>query len=193
MIISAGSIFCIIMCILLWFIIAGKGYWWIKTVMVPVCIWFSIAISVSMPSMLGWPSQSELPYKYELFSAKVVNPSLTNGSDGCIFLWIGDIDPLDGYSIFELYRYDKYYPRGHKIPYTKEMHKKIQKAQKLLKQGRRVMGTNPNGAGKSKGQGKKGKIKGKKGNGQGGLGEEGDPSVGPKFYIMPPVDMPEKK
>jgi hypothetical protein len=172
--------------------------------MVPACIWFSIAINVSLPSMLGWPSEAELPYKYELFSAKVVNPSLTNASDGCIFLWVADVDPVDGYGVFELYYYDKGEPRGYKIPYSKEMHKKIQEAQKLLRQGRRVMGSNPNGAGKSKGKGgKKGNGKGdgdgkgegdgKQGKGEGGQGEEGDPNVGPKFYIMPPVDAPEKK
>ena len=188
MIISVGSIFCIIMCVLLWSIILGKGCWWIKAAMIPTCIWFSIAISVSMPSMLGWPSESELPYKYELFSAKVVNPSLTNGSDGVIFLWVGDVDPCDGYGVFELYRYDKYEPRCYKIPYTKEMHKKIQDAMKLLRQGRRVMGSNGKG---------KGKGKGKNGNGRqgknGGLGEEGDLSVGPKFYVLPPIDRPEKR
>ena len=201
MITSVGTIFCILMCILLWSIIAGRGYWWIKAIMVPACIWFSIAINVSLPSMLGWPSEAELPYKYELFSAKVVNPSLTNASDGCIFLWVADVDPLDGYGVFELYRYDKSEPRCYKIPYSKEMHKKIQQAQKLLRQGRRVMGENPNGEGKSKGKKGKGKSKGKgegegdgqQGQGEGGLGEEGDKNAGPKYYVMPPVDAPEKR
>lgn len=197
MIVSTGTIFCLLMSVLLWNIIAGKGYWWFKAMLVPLCIWFSIAISVSMPTLLGWPTDEELPFKYEVFSLKIDNPDLKNGGAGSIFVWAGDRDPVSDRGIFDLYRNDLTEPRGYRLPYSKELHKQAQKAQALLRKGKRVFGMNPKGKGESKNKGEGGKGKGK-GNGDpkkgtlNGLGEEGDRSVGPKFYVMPPVELPEK-
>lgn len=189
MILSATVFFCLLAILLLWVIIGGKGHWLVKLSLIIPTVAFSLVIGYSLPTMLGWPSKDELPKKYELLAARVENPNLKTGYPGRILIWAVDMEPSADKYKWSLYSPDRESPRVYEIPYSKKMHKRVQAAQKMLKKGRRVMGTN----------GKKGKSKGKTGHaarhdkkGNIGGGEEGDDSVGPKFYIMPPVKLPQK-
>ena len=195
-------LYLLLACLLLWVLIGGKGPWYIKCLFIPLCVWFCVAVAVSLPSMLGWPSKEPLPEKYEVFWAIVENPDLTSGSAGRILVWANDRSEEDvEYGILELYRPNARQPRVHELPYSKQMHEQAQKARELIKKGQRVLGENKGGVkgdGKGSGKGKgNGKGKGREGSGTGqngttGGGEENDDSVGPKFYVMPEIELPAK-
>ncbi len=192
MILSAGILFCLLAVMLLWVIIGGRGHWLVKCLLIIPSVWFSIAVSYSLPTMLGWPSESELPEEYEVHWIEIQNPNLKTGHPGRILVWAKDLHPSEDKYNWSLFKPDIESPRVHVIPYSKAMHKRANDAKKLIRQGKRVKGTNKKG----KGRGKHGKGRGRgKGNGKGGStggGEDNDDSVGPKFYIMPPIKLPEK-
>lgn len=193
MVLSATVLFCLLVALLLWVIIGGKGPWWIKAFLIVPTVWFSVVVGNSLPTMLGWPSPAELPEKYELIWVNVKTPNLKTGAEGRILLWVKNMAPTQEEYRWSLYKADKTQPRVHIIPYSKAMHKRANQAKGLLKQGKRVMGSNGKG-GKGKGKGKAG-VRGRPGQGKSGTtggGEESDDSVGPKFYIMPPVKLPSK-
>ena len=162
MVLSAGILFCLLAALLLWVIIGGKGHWLVKLLLIVPTIWFSLAVSYSLPTMLGWPSEAELPAKYEVIGVKVENPNLKTGYPGRILVWAIDMDPKNTKYRWSLYKPDKESPRVHEIPYSKRMHKMAQRAQMLLRKGKRVMGSNGKGA---RGKGKKGRGQGRKGRG----------------------------
>jgi hypothetical protein len=196
MAIGIGILFCILSCLLLWVIIGGRGHWLVKLALILPTVWFSLAISNTLPTMLGWPSEDEIPAKFEVFWIKVTNPSLTKGAEGSILVWLEDLgkqgDEYD--SIWSLYRPGNDEPRVHRLPYSEQLHKQANQALDLIKKGKRVAGERGNLKGDGDGKGGKGKGKGRKGNGRRGPGGNGesDDSVGPKFYVMPPVKMVPK-
>lgn len=190
MVLSATIFFCLLVALLLWVIIGGKGHWLLKALLIVPTIWFSVAVGNSLPTMLGWPTSDELPEKYELIGAKIEHPNLKTGRPGRILLWVQDMEPSEDKYRWSLYKPDINDSRLHVIPYSKKMHKRVEGAIKLLRQGKRVMGENRKG----KGGAGKGTRKGKQGKGgKLGGGDEGDDSVGPKFYVMPPVQLPQKR
>lgn len=187
MIIPVVVFYCILTVIALWFIIGGKGHWLIKTILVPIFVWFGVAVGVTMGTMLGWPSVNQLPAEYEFYWAEVDTPNIKTGYEGQITIMYKD---LHGH---ERKPFSLYWPKKHDnqmtvIPYSRQTHQRILKALQMRKKGIRVKGTN----GKGKGKGQKGKGNGKKGNGKKGERGERDPNVGPKFYVMPPRGLPEK-
>ncbi len=187
--------FCILMAVLLWSIIGGKGHWAIKSLTIPFCVWYSVAIGVTIVSVSGWPSNSEVPEKFEVHYVLVQPPSKQTDSEGNIYLWVIDLNNKDEFSLFNLYNSVDGEPRVHRIDYSKKLHQQLNAVLSGLKKGQRIMGERGKGIGKL---GKGGKGKGKGVNGQGkdgelggdtGGGDEGDPSIEMKFYRLPPVIM----
>ena len=178
-------LYCVLTSLCLWFIIGGKGHWLIKTLTVPMFIGFSICVGITMNTMLGWPTEEELPQEYEVFWIKVDTPNIKTGYKGLITIWCKDLEgnSRKSYSVYTPKDDDT---RIHKLPYSKQLHKRANEAIKMLKKGIRVKGSG--GGGKGKGAKGKGKGKGKSGKG----GDDNDDSVGPKFYVLPPRGLPNK-
>ena len=186
--------FLVLMSILLWSIIGGRGHWTIKGLIIPFCAWYSIAIGVTIVSVFGWPADSQVPEKFEVHYILVQPPSKQTGSDGNIYLWLIDFENKDEFSLFNLYNSIEGEPRAFRVEYSKRLHQKLNGVLEGLRKGQRFMGERGkgigalgNGDGKGKGKGQ-GKGKGTKGGDVGG-GDEGDDSVGMKFYRLPPVIM----
>ncbi len=194
--------FCILISVLLWSIIGGRGHWSIKTLIIPLCVWYSIAIGVTIVSVFGWPADSQVPEKFEVHYILVQPPSKQTGSDGNIYLWLIDLENKDEFSLFNLYNSIEGEPRAYRVEYSKKLHQRLNEVLEGLRKGERFMGERGKGIGKA-GQGKgkgKGKGNGKSGDGKGGKtggntggGEENDPDVGMKFYKLPPITMIPKK
>lgn len=180
--------FVVIAALLLWLIIGCRGKWWLKTFAIVGGTWYSVAIFKTLPTILGWPSPAPLPEKYEVYWVKVAEPIKGTDDKGCVYLWIQDMskekNKVNWWSLFKPSERDS---RIHKLPYSRNLHKKANKIMQMLRKGQRVMGSGGKGKGKGKGKGS-----GKSGKGKTGGGDEGDDSVGPKFYKMPPVQLPRK-
>ena len=188
------SLYLLLSTLLLWFLVKSSGHWVAKSVIIPCAIYFSLAIAWTLPTILGWPSQSELPEKFEFLYAVVHQPIKAFNQEGKIYLWVrGDKE----YSVwFNLYKPNQKDPQAYEIPYTEPVRKKVQEAMKMVKNGIKVMGEKGDLKGKGKG---KGKGQGKPGHGKPGQGKPGqnsggntDKADGLRFYVMPPVKQQPK-
>ena len=148
--------------LLLWGLISSRGNWTFKSFCIVFCIWFSIAINLSLSSLYGWPA-SDLPSEFEVKSVLIQEPSRLHNDPGAIYLWIIDLTE-DNVSFFNLHYPNKDEPQAQKIAYTRARHKQAEKMKQILKKGGRVMGK------KGKGNGKEGEGKGDKEGNQGEIG-----------------------
>lgn len=186
--------FVIIISISLWFIILGKGYWYIKAFVVALTLYFSLGMWASLSNLSGWPSDSSLPEEFVLHWALVKEPSKTDiNQNGCILIWASqnsEEDIVDNRPISIVKKPSASTPRVYKLPYSENMHEKLAKAMKQIAQGKGVMGKKSGDgdgeAGDKEGT-KKGGQKGK-GKGYGGYSQEQDFI----FYDLPPAKLPEK-
>ena len=201
--------FAILVAVILWFIIAGKGHWLLKMLFVSVALYFSIAMWHSLGDLVGWPSNNPLPDKF-LVHWLVVKEGIPGGKDpGAIFLWATELDKNDRpkvdkqnpYLISFIAKKTAVEPRSYRMPYTREMHQQANGVLKLLKAGKQVvgegegegsgMGEGDGKGGKGKG-GKSGKGKGKKGMFDGLFGGSFSHSPFPIFHELPPPKLPAK-
>lgn len=182
----------ILLCAMLaWIIIYSKGHIILKVVAIPPAILYCVGLYITLPTMLGWPSDAKLPEKFELYAIKVDPP--VGGQDGQILIWCGSLKPNE-HQMLSMFQPDPYSSRLYTTPYSKQGHDEANKARAMLRKGQRVMGER--GSIKAKGQKTKGKGKrGKKGKGKSKGshgGEEGNPNVPFHFYKFPPVNNPPK-
>ncbi len=193
--------FLVLMSILLWSIIGGRGHWSFKTLIIPFCAWYSIAIGVTIVSIFGWPADSQVPEKFEVHYVLVQPPSKQKGSEGNIYLWLIDSQNKSEFSLFNLYNSIEGEPRAYRIDYNKQLHQQLNEVLQGLRKGQRFMGERGKGIGKQgkgvgdgkgKGKGKQGSDKSGKNGGNTSGGDEGDDSIGMKFYQLPPVAMIQK-
>jgi len=182
--------------LLLWLIIGIKGHWFVKVVVISFVLYFCISIDFSLENLLGWPSDQSLPEKFQVHWVEIKEPNKKTKELGCIYVWATNSnkfskeDGWDGWRrVFVSFQnYDSREPRSYRLPYSKEDHKKAQRAIELIKGGNKVGGGNGKGKGKGKGGKGKGDGKGGKKNGGGSLSRNG----GVYFEILPPPSLPDK-
>ena len=202
--------FLVLFAVMLWFIILGKGKWWLKATIVPVVLYFSLIIWFSLSQISGWASTNEMPSTFILHWSIIKEPSKKDSHDqGAIFIWATEVD--DNYQMTHqpvnpiLYPFtpkkNSAEPRSYRVSYSHDLHEKLAKLQTMIAKGKTVIGKN-NGKGfgiDEEGQtnGKDGK--GKKGKGAGGKAGEQQGSGGSlsqqqdfMFYELPAPKLPEK-
>lgn len=195
--------FLIIASLVGWFIIGTKGNWFLKAFCTSASLYFVLSIAYTLPALYGWPSDDPLPNKFEIYYVLVKEPNKVNGDDGEIYFWVREIEDLsqdnkdeeEGISSYLIPLYeDKSGPRGYRVPYSTELHKRAEQIAKDLAEGKRMMGTN-NGKGGGKKGGKEGEGQQTGGKGQqNGNGGGGSFSNSPEisFQELPPPSLPEK-
>lgn len=190
-IIGISITFVVISAMCLWYIILGKGYWWLKALMVSVVLYFSFGLWYSVSSLSGWPTEQVLPEKFMMHWALVKEPSkLSTADTGSILMWATSMEEEEQTDnrLFPFKIKKRKEPRVYKLPYSEQMHQKLAKAMQQLAQGKGVIGEK-SGAGESqeKGQGHaKGGKDGQKG--YGSLSSDQDFI----FYDLPPAVLPPK-
>lgn len=191
--------FIIITALILWAIIGGKGWWWLKAIMVIGTFLFGVVLWHSLETLEGWPTEEPMPEKFEIKWIVVEEPNMKTGEKGEILVWSKNMteDYKTASSPIPLLHNKEQSddPRLHRLPYSREMHKQAQDIQKKIAFGGKYYGEMKdgkmkgkgegngkagNGKGKGEGQGN-GKTGGKKGDG-GSLSQEQDPI----FHELPP-------
>jgi hypothetical protein len=203
--------FVIFSTLLLWIVIGAKGWWLLKLPVIAATLYFGIAVWYSVDSYLGWPSTQYPPRQFQLHWALVNEPAKGGNDPGGIYLWLSKMKHEDDKKIEKTwekwftwlgYEQDTQSPRVYIVPYSRPLHEQMQKAQEMLKKGRKIIGefvpgepgqVGEEGDGKGKGKGGKGKGNGKGKEGQ-GTGYNGDnKGLGDwNFYELPPPKFPEK-
>ena len=203
--------------ILLWVLIGSKGKWWLKAALSAVTLYFVLAVWSSITSYLGYASNEEMPWKYSINHAMVLEPDKKTGEPGKVLLWVTKIedepkgeewhdkveDAMSDFTTTLAYKPSDNAPRVHEIEYSRELHKQVQQMLQGMKQGKKYVG----GKGFGKGFGEPGDGKGKgdgdgkgKGRGQGEGKQGGQPNGGmtpnadeyPWFHELPPPKYPAK-
>jgi len=148
--------FIMITAVLLFFLTDSKIHVLIKVVIIPVVLWYSLVL-FSMPDNLrGWPTDQPIPNDSRVISLLINEPSVSGM--GAIYLWVIDkefkktiLDPRNAFCY-----HTNNTPRVYKLPYNKELHKRLIEALQKAKQvGGFIIVKNLFGKGK---KGKKGKI-----------------------------------
>jgi hypothetical protein len=178
--------FVILVAVILWFIIWGKGHWLLKAVVVAVSLYFGIATWQSLNGLLGWPApESEsLPDKFAVHWVVIKEPSKKTADPGAIFIWVSG--PVKE----SLFAPDFKEPRAYKLPYSKEMHQRAEGALSLIRKGEKVIGMRGKGKGKGWGQKGKGKGEGEGEKGAWGMSRKHIPDI--VFHKLPPPKFPPK-
>lgn len=163
--------FIIMVAVMLWFIIGGRGYWFVKLLAAGFMLYFSLSMWASLSSLLGWPCNQNLPEKFLVHWVVVLEESKIADTKGAIYLMASELN--DNYlpkqyknSSSKLLSFvpkkDVGEPRLYKMPYSKEAHKQMTGILQKLKAGQPVVGESGKGGEKGEGEGKgKGKGKGK--------------------------------
>lgn len=128
----------------------------------------------ALTDSLGWPVIDSLPNSFQLLGADIEEPA--HGDDGAIYVW---------YRTYE----EGSRPRSVQIPYNKENHKQMAKAQAMLADGQQVhmsrlkAGEGPQGPSRESKDGKPGDKR---------MGQSNFQSPGPLDFVPPPDAMPLK-
>jgi len=139
--ISTGAIiftYLLIMIFLCWSVIYSRGRLGYKCIGVSIALWFSISFFYVLPDLKGWPTDVEMPAKSRVIWLTIVEP---NANDpGAFYIWC-DTKPDNKQSAINLLNPYKRFnytghvePRAYKLPYDRELHKKILETRKQQQQ-----------------------------------------------------------
>ena len=110
----------------------------LKLALAIICFGFYLWHYAALQNYLGWPSASALPERFEMVGRIVVEPDLKRDEPGAIYLWLRDLDS------------EQSIPRAYRLPYQKQLHRKVDATQQKQERGQRHVGTPiPGGAGES--------------------------------------------
>ena len=97
--------------------------WLIKSTVNIIVVVFLWVTYQSWPGILGWPTERDLPEKFYLHAINIDEPDR-------IYLWGADIDSGLNRTV----------PRSYSLPYTKQLHDRVDKAGRKLRKGLPVIG-----------------------------------------------------
>lgn len=101
----------------------------IKFILIPFIIWYGLALYYVPTNLMGWSVRNEPPDKSIIISAYVIEPSSI--VEGGIYFWIIDYERKDKQSLNpqDFSKLISQEPRCYVIPYDRELHKQLLKAQ----------------------------------------------------------------
>jgi hypothetical protein len=126
--------FLIISTVMLWIIIQTKGKILTKAIIIPMVIWYSLVLFNAGPNLMGWPSPRVMPIGSEILTYIIKEPQAPQ--KGAFYFWV---IPPEEKSWIDKISPDYFMPgepKSYKIPYDRELHKRLLEAQKK-KQERR--------------------------------------------------------
>lgn len=116
--------------LLLGLLLHTRWRWPVKTTAAIAVAALYLVTWVSLPGLLGWPIERDLPRKFRLHSAHVQQPDKTTNTQGAIFLWVTDVNDLGRAGT----------PRAYRIPYTPPTHEVVINAVSRMHKGMAQMG-----------------------------------------------------
>lgn len=111
--------------------IASLWRWWIKAGAIVLTAVAFVGSYVAITGLVGWPSASVMPDRFQLLSTNVLEPDRKTGADGAIYMWIQEINE-DHLPVAP--------PRAFQTPYSTSLADDIQAAQEHINAGDQIMG-----------------------------------------------------
>jgi hypothetical protein len=113
--------------LLLWLVIGSRGPWWLKLPAILCTCLFTFAVWDALDSFSGWPTAQTPPPRALLLSTTVDEPR-------AIYLWV--VAP-SSHGFLE-YRSEGAEPRAYRLPYSRQLHAQVDRANKLAQSGQPV-------------------------------------------------------
>jgi hypothetical protein len=132
-----GMAFVILASILLWNGFRSRSFK-VSLVMVPLVIWYSMALFYVPSHLMGWPSNNKMPEKFLVISSWVQEP--TKDQKGGIYFWglewEGQKPDRKLTSAKEAFRYlpESMTPRAFRVDYSSALQKKLTDQEEEVKQ-----------------------------------------------------------
>jgi hypothetical protein len=111
--------------------LASSFSWWVKAAAIVLTSVFFIEAFFATKDLLGWPRTGQLPPRFQLLWARVVEPDVKSGNAGAIYLWIEAVDENnvpDGV------------PRSYRLPYSRPLADRSAKARDEIMSGKPQQG-----------------------------------------------------
>jgi len=95
--------------------------WPVKALMLMLTAAAYLTLYYSFPPLLGWPSDAELPKRFQLVALYAQEPDRFTGTRGRIFFWLLDKQMASGV------------PRAYEIDFEPELHARVKEAGQRLR------------------------------------------------------------
>jgi len=139
--IGLAAAYILIVSLLLWLFINSKANLILKILVVPMAMWYGIALYYTPSNLMGWPtpidSAADLPPDAFVTAVQIKEPNKLTGDKGNIFITVikaasdGGLNVKLSLNPKDAFTYNgNGEPRTFKLPYSKQLHKKILAAQK---------------------------------------------------------------
>lgn len=112
--------------------------WPVKASAIALTLPATVGTFLTVEAQIGWPSDASLPHAFQLHAVLVEEPSPGGQEKGVIFLWISPWG--DAGSEGTLLETSNLRPRAFALPYSRELHKKIDAMRENLARGEMVTG-----------------------------------------------------
>jgi hypothetical protein len=118
--------------LLLLIVLTARLGWRLKAVVIIVTSLFFIEAFFATRDLLGWPGNGQLPARFQLLWARIVEPDLKSSTKGAVYLWLEEIDannvPLG-------------VPRAYELPYSRPLADRSMAARDQIMEGNAQLGT----------------------------------------------------
>ncbi|BET25445.1 hypothetical protein EV673_2481 [Limnobacter thiooxidans] len=128
--VGLGIAYIFLAALLLLALIFGQMKWVTKLILIVVSVGFYWVSYINWQDAQGWPSQAELPKRFLFYAVVVEEPDKAEGIEGRLFVWASDLSndkPADT-------------PRAYVLPYGKDLHAKLDAAQRQMRNGNLQIG-----------------------------------------------------
>ena len=130
-ILSLSGAFVVVGVLLLALLMRSLWAWWIKALAIVLTCSFFIVSFYQVREFLGWPGYGKLPERFQVLWVRVVEPSRAYQEPGAIYLWVEELDSNNIPSGI---------PRAYKMPYTKALAERSEKARDEIVKGKAQQG-----------------------------------------------------
>jgi len=145
-ILAISAAYVVIGVLLLLIVLTARLGWRIKAIVIIVTSAFFIEAFFATRDLLGWPGAGQMPPRFQLLWARIVEPDLKASNKGAVFLWVEEIDannvPLG-------------VPRSFQLPYSRPLADRSMAARDQIMEGNAQLGTAEDVEGEAVGGAKK--------------------------------------
>ena len=128
--------------------------WPLKSSVIALSLPATVGSFLAIEAQLGWPSPTALPDRFQLHAALIREPAADDVDGGAIFLWLSpwEAAPLDETLPADDAGLDAAVlphirPRAFNLPYSRELHQKVETMRERLARGEMVTGRHEPGNG----------------------------------------------
>ena len=126
------SAYVIVAVLLLSLNVAPRWSWWVKATSIVVTSAFFIVSYYSIIDIMGWPVKDDMPERFQLHWARIIEPDKLLNTPGAIFLWVEELDDQN---------IPQGVPRAFRLPYTVPLDNGVNDALDMISNGQDVGGT----------------------------------------------------